>query len=337
MQVTVIVCTYSMDVYDHFTEAVESVLAQTYDDLEVVLVVDGNRELFERVSEDWGDHDAIQVHCNEENVGLSESRNNALEYASGEVVALIDDDAVADECWVEELVSVYEETDAIAAGGKMTPIWVAGRPEFLPEEFYWLVGVTPRGFAEPWEEVRNTFGSNISFRRDVMEELGGFESSVGRQGEIELQAHETEFCARMRENYGRGVVYNPDATVGHKVFDYRTEPRWLVERCFMQGYSKRVMEKLVPDSTGEESDFLKQLCFEFVPDRIESLVTGPSVEKVKQLVTLGLFTWVVGLGYLYGILKARNVEPDREVVTERSAGDAGTPTVQPDGSGDADQ
>ena len=304
MKVSVVICTYTEEMYEHFEDALESVRTQTYDDIEIVVVVDGNEQLYERVRDDYGDVENLVLHCNEENVGLSASRNNALELVSGDVVALIDDDAVADERWVEELVSVYESTDAIAAGGKMTPLWVAGKPDFLPEEFYWLVGVTHRGFAEPGEEVRNTFGSNISFKTEVMKELGGFESQVGRQGEKNLQAHETEFCARMREEYGRGVVYNPDAKVGHKVFEWRTDKRWLLERSFWQGYSKRAMETLVSEeSSEEESDFLKQLVFEFVPSRLKGLLTDPSGTKAKQLVTLFVLTATVGVGYLYGLVK----------------------------------
>jgi glycosyltransferase involved in cell wall biosynthesis len=304
MKVSVVICTYTEEMYEHFEDALESVRGQTYDDIEIVVVVDGNEPLHERIQDDYGDDEDLVLHCNEENVGLSASRNNALELVTGDVVALIDDDAVADERWVEELVSVYESTDAIAAGGKMTPIWVAGKPEFLPEEFYWLVGVTHRGFAEPGEEVRNTFGSNISFKTEVMKELGGFESQVGRQGEKNLQAHETEFCARMREEYGRGVVYNPDAKVGHKVFEWRTDKQWLLERSFWQGYSKRAMETLVSEeSSEEESDFLKQLVFEFAPSRLKGLLTDPSVPKAKQFVTLFVLTATVGVGYLYGLLK----------------------------------
>jgi len=304
MKVSVVICTYTEEMYEHFEDALESVRGQTYDDIEIVVVVDGNESLYERIQDDYGDDEDLVLHCNEDNVGLSASRNNALELVTGDVVALIDDDAVADERWVEELVSVYESTDAIAAGGKMTPIWVAGKPEFLPEEFYWLVGVTHRGFAEPGEEVRNTFGSNISFKTEVMKELGGFESQVGRQGEKNLQAHETEFCARMREEYGRGVVYNPDAKVGHKVFEWRTDKQWLLERSFWQGYSKRAMETLVSEeSSEEESDFLKQLVFEFTPSRLKGLLTDPSVPKAKQFVTLFVLTATVGVGYLYGLLK----------------------------------
>jgi len=225
---------------------------------------------------------------------------------TGDVVALIDDDAVADERWVEELVSVYEARDAIAAGGKMTPIWVAGKPDFLPEEFYWLVGVTHRGFAEAGEEGSQHLRLEHLFRTEVMKELGGFATEVGRQGEKNLQAHETEFCARMREEYDRGVIYNPDATVGHKVFEWRTDKRWLTERAFWQGYSKRAMETLVSeDSSAEESDFLRFLLLESVPGRLRGLFGNPSFSRASQLVWLLLLTGLVGFGYLYGLVKWR--------------------------------
>jgi hypothetical protein len=188
----------------------------------------------------------------------------------------------------------------------MTPLWVDGKPEFLPEEFYWLIGVTHRGFAEPGEEVRNTFGSNISFRMEVIEELGGFDPHVGRKGEAEIQAHESELGTRLRREFDRGVIYNPNAEVAHKVFDYRTEPVWLAKRAFWQGYSKRALETLIPDAeSGEESDFLRFLLSDSIPLRLRRLVSTPSVSVVSQLVWLVLLTGLVGFGYLYGIVKWR--------------------------------
>ena len=50
---------------------------------------------------------------------------------------------------------------------------------FFWEEFYWLVGVMHRGFTDGLREVRNTFGSNISFRTDVFEILNGFDIEIG--------------------------------------------------------------------------------------------------------------------------------------------------------------
>ncbi|MDB2274159.1 glucosyl-dolichyl phosphate glucuronosyltransferase [Halorubrum ezzemoulense] len=302
MKVSVVICTYTLDMYEHFREAADSVLAQTYDDVELVVVVDGTPEVYDRVVEDYGDREDMVIACNDENVGLLASRNRGAELASGDVVAFIDDDAVADEAWAERLVRAYDEKDAIAAGGKMTPEWVAGKPSFLPEEFYWLVGVTHRGFADGPGEVRNTFGSNISFRADVFADLGGFDVDIGgRKGDKNLQGGETELCARMRERYGQGVWYDPEAEVAHKVFEYRTEFRWLVDRAFWQGYSKRAMESFVDSEGGEEGAFLTTLATNSVPTRTATLIRDPSVAGLLQFFFLFQFTAAVGLGYAYAL------------------------------------
>jgi glycosyltransferase involved in cell wall biosynthesis len=288
--------------YDEFTEASESVLDQEYPDVELIVVVDGTDAVCERVREDYGDHPEVIVHCNDENRGLAASRNAGAELASGEVVAFMDDDAVADDDWVAELVSAYEEHDAVAVGGQMTPAWVVGRPRWLPEEFYWLVGVTHRGFADGEGEVRNTNGSNISFRRDLFLDLDGFDTEMGLQGEKQLQGEEPEFCARLRQETGQGVWYNPDATVAHKVLSHRVQPTWLLNRAFWQGYSKRAMADLTPDSGGEERDFLGQLLLRFLPSRLAGLARSPNPERAEQLVMFLVFTATVGLGYCYGLL-----------------------------------
>ncbi|MDB2276671.1 glycosyltransferase family 2 protein, partial [Halorubrum ezzemoulense] len=140
MKVSVVVCTYTMDRYDVFTEAVESALAQTHDPIEIVLVIDGNPEVYDRAVADFGDRENVVISDNDENQGISYSRTRGAELASGEIVAFIDDDGVAEKDWIANLVEVYEETDAIAAGGDVRPNWQGERPDFFPEEFYWLVG-----------------------------------------------------------------------------------------------------------------------------------------------------------------------------------------------------
>ncbi|MDZ7687782.1 MAG: glucosyl-dolichyl phosphate glucuronosyltransferase [Halobacteriales archaeon] len=309
MKVSVVVCCHTLERLDDLRDAFDSLLGQTYDDIEVVFVSDGNDELYRRIDEDYGDIDDFVTVVNDENIGLSASRNRGIEASSGDVVAFMDDDAVADESWVDVLVKTYEEHDAVAVGGRMTPIWVDGEPSHLPEEFYWLIGVTHRGFAggrDEVQEVRNTFGSNISFRRYVLGELAGFDTSIGREGDAHLQAEEPELCARMMREYGRGVVYNPDAKVGHKVFEYRTRTRWLLNRAFWQGYSKRAMEKLVPDADiGEEGAYLSMLVFSATPRLLHRLVTRPSFSVPKKIVMLYALTAAVGFGYLYAVATYR--------------------------------
>ncbi|MCU4718448.1 glucosyl-dolichyl phosphate glucuronosyltransferase [Halapricum hydrolyticum] len=311
MRVSVVLCTHTLDRYHDLLDAAESVREQTYDDVELVLVSDGSEAVTRQFERDFGDSEDVLITALDENSGLLEARNHGAEIASGDVVAFIDDDAVADPEWVAHLLESYEQQDAIAVGGKMVPEWVAGKPTFLPEEFYWLVGVTHRGFGPDGDrgaagEVRNTFGSNISVRRDVFLDLDGFDSEIGgRQGDANLQGGETELGARLRQEYGQGVWYNPKAEVAHKVFEYRTDPKWLLDRAFWQGYSKRAMEVLVGESSDEESDFLGALLGEYVPGRVSGLLRAPSREKGMQLLMLFALTAVVGMGYLYGMTKYR--------------------------------
>jgi len=303
MKVSVVVCTYTMDRYDVFREAVESVLAQTYDPIEVVLVIDGNPEVYERVIEEFGNLESVIIHNNEKNRGISFSRTKGAELASGKIVAFIDDDGVAEPDWIEHHVAAYEETDAVAVGGYVAPEWVTSKPAFFPEEFYWLVGCTERGFAEDGEEIRNGYGSNVSYRRSVFLDVGGYDVNTGRKGDRHIQAHEAPVGIRIREQYGKGVVYVEDAVVHHKLFAYRGEFRWLVFRSFWQGFSKRVMEILYPGAQGNESAFLKDLFVRALPLRVKRAVDERSTEPMQEAIAIVVFTAAVGLGYLYGLTK----------------------------------
>ncbi|MFA9516096.1 glucosyl-dolichyl phosphate glucuronosyltransferase [Halopenitus sp. H-Gu1] len=308
MKVSVVVCTYTMDRYEVFTEAVESVLEQTYDPIEVVLVIDGNDEVYKHVQEDFGREENVVVHNNDENRGISYSRTKGAELASGDIVAFIDDDGVAEEDWIETLVETYEGTDAIAVGGDVKPNWVDEKPDFFPEEFYWLVGCVEPGFAEDGEEVRNTYGSNISYRREEFLEVGGYDPNTGRKGDKHLQAHEAPVGIRLLEEYGQGMVFTEDAVVHHTLFEYRGDFAWLVSRSFWQGYSKRVMDLLYPEAPDDKSAYLKQLLTHFVPKRMKDVVRSPSMPELKQLLTIFVFTGAVGLGYLYAMATPDVVE-----------------------------
>ena len=289
--------------YDEFLDAVESIRAQTYDDVEIVIVVDGTQSVCVRAREEFESHKDILIHCNKENRGISYSRTKGAELASGDIVAFIDDDAIADPRWIEELVKTYEETDALAVGGRMEGRWLSGNPWYLPEEFNWLVGVTYPGFAEAGEEVRNTFESNISFTRDVFLDLGGYDTDFGPDADSYSYSEGAEIGARLQVEYGQGVVYNPDAVVEHKVFHHRTNVRWLMKRAFEQGSSKRRMKNNNDDTGGEESEYLITLFTRRVPHHIKEFLHLPSFATAGMLLMLFVFTGIVGLGYLYETLR----------------------------------
>ena len=298
MQISIIICTYQTHRYPDFVEAINSILAQNYEDTELIVVVDGNAELYAKIKTEHKSIDEIIL--NEKNLGLSESRNRGIKEANGDVVAFFDDDAVAADNWLEEIARMYRDEGAIAAGGKLVPKWVSKEPKILPEEYYWLIGATHKGFPEEITEVRNTFGSNISFNADVLKALGGFKSEMGVKGSGLLQGEETELCARMREKFGKGVIYNPAAIVHHKIFPERLRMRFLLKRAFWQGYSKRMMKEQGYSIT-EENEFVRTLIFRSIPDRLK-----PSLTKLLQLVFLSILTLTTASGYILRSLEFRH-------------------------------
>jgi len=130
----------------------------------VVIVVDGNPDVFDRVREDFGSQENVVLHNNDENQGISYSRTKGAKLASGEVVAMIDDDAVAEPDWIAELVSVYTSTDAVVVGGRVAPNWVSGKPDFFPRNFTGWLAVTNADLASIWRNsgIRTARISRIS-------------------------------------------------------------------------------------------------------------------------------------------------------------------------------
>jgi GT2 family glycosyltransferase len=308
MFVSVVVCTHSLDNLQNLKQAVDSLSTQTYQNMEIIIIIDGNDRLHNKVSEIYGGQGNIRFVALKENIGLSGARNAGVREARGDVIAFFDDDAFADEKWVENLVRIYKERNAIAVGGKVLPVWLKDRPDYMPEELDWLVGVTNKGFTkEKVAEVRNTYGPNMSFKREVFDEVGLFSERLGfaKRGVGYMQGEEAEFTLRMMTRFGKGVMYNSEAVVYHKIPPSKTKVKVLLRRAFYQGYSKALIKGggRLPDTLATEKSYLSDLLFKFIPRRIKGIFSRGCSGEIKKLVLLVSVIVSVGSGFLYGYLK----------------------------------
>ncbi|MCB1336750.1 MAG: glycosyltransferase family 2 protein, partial [Maritimibacter sp.] len=162
--IDVIICAHDMARLPQIREAVSSVRAQSRAAHGLILVVDHNPGLLARLADEFAG--AARVIENGAAQGLSGARNTGVAEASADVVAFLDDDAVAAPDWLARLAEHYGDPRLIGVGGRAVPIWPGGaRPGWFPEEFDWVVGCTHRGSPEDLAEVRNLIGCNMSFRR----------------------------------------------------------------------------------------------------------------------------------------------------------------------------
>jgi glycosyltransferase involved in cell wall biosynthesis len=178
----------------------------------------------------------------EKTPGLSNARNVGTRAARGRFVAFIDDDAIAEPSWLKEIISVFDEFGERASivGGRVDPIWDAPRPNWLPEEFLAHLSVVnweadqPR----PLTEKEWLAGTNIAFRVDALNSVGGFSTQLGRNGPAAalLSNEETEVSTKIRA-LGHLVLYAPDARVGHRIDSSRLTHEWFRRRIIWQAVS----------------------------------------------------------------------------------------------------
>jgi GT2 family glycosyltransferase len=246
---SVVICAYTEQRWDDLAAAVESIRQQTVPQLEIIVVCDHNPRLFEHASSQFRDVVVIE---NSGSRGLSGARNSGTAAARGQVIAFLDDDAIAESDWMERLLNSYEDDRVVGSGGAITPIWLSGRPRWFPEEFLWVVGCTYRGLPTmPSDKVRNLIGCNMSFRRDAVRNVGGFAEGVGQVGGGMLRCDDTDFCIRVRQQQpGRVIFFEPRARVRHRVPAQRSTWRYFVARCFTEGIAKSMISRQVGAASG---------------------------------------------------------------------------------------
>jgi glucosyl-dolichyl phosphate glucuronosyltransferase len=249
---SVVICAYTMDRWGQIVDAIASVHEQRPPVREVILVSDHNPELHRRALSELS---GVQVVENADVRGLSGARNSGVRAATGRAIAFLDDDAVAEGGWAAGLSAGYADASVLAVGGASEPEWVAGRPDWFPEEFDWVVGCSYRGMPTRPSPVRNMIGSSMSFRREVFDSVGTFDPSVGRIGANPVGCEETELCIRATRHWpGSSVLYVPHARVRHRVPPERGTWRYFRSRCFAEGRSKARVTRLAGAGSGLSSE-----------------------------------------------------------------------------------
>jgi GT2 family glycosyltransferase len=173
--------------------------------------------------------------------GLSLARNRALAWCqAGDLLAFVDDDAVATEGWYEALERRWADAppEVSCIGGPIRPRWPYEPPDWvsppiLPALTLLDLGDQPRDL-DPG--VTNVYGANISFRVDALREAGGFNPDFGHSGQRVFFSEEDE-AQRALARLGYRTRYVPDAAVWHVIPGSRLTRGSFLRRRFAYGRS----------------------------------------------------------------------------------------------------
>ena len=244
--VTAVVCTYTEDRWALIVEALDSLRRQSHVPDEILVVVDYNPALADRLRQEVP---GVRVLENRHTKGLSGAKNTALEEASSQILAVLDDDATADEQWLATLLAHFGSDDVVAAGSASMPRWESERPHWFAPELDWTVGCSYRGLPEVAAPVRNVFGGAMALRCDAARALGGFDHQLGRGSNRFGGAEETEFCLRLSAvEPNAQIVYDPATTIHHRVPATRAAWSYVWRRCYGEGLSKATLAQLAGTS-----------------------------------------------------------------------------------------
>jgi GT2 family glycosyltransferase len=205
---------------------VESLLRQTHPPLEIVVVDNAPAtDLTERLVSEQDSWSGTVAYVKESRPGLGRAHNAALPLVRGEVVAVTDDDVVADRHWLAAALEAFVEHDAGCVTGPILPLELRTQAQAWVEQYGGFArGYTRRVFSLsspppgdplfPFTAGRFGSGANMAFRLDALRRIGGFDPFLGA-GTRARGGDDLAAFARVVLS-GERLVYTPDAVVRHR-------------------------------------------------------------------------------------------------------------------------
>jgi glucosyl-dolichyl phosphate glucuronosyltransferase len=298
--ISVIVCAYTEDRWSDLVAAVASVKEQTLSPAEIIVVIDHNPALLEQTKRHLPD--IVVVH-NKEARGASGARNTGIAIARGQIIACLDDDAIASKDWLKCLYLELAATNVLGVGGAIYPLWQVKRPPWFPEEFDWVVGCSYRGMPRTVTPVRNLIGANMAIRHEVFDKVGYFRSEIGRIGTWPIGCEETELCIRALQRLPQHVfLYQPQASVCQRVPVQRAKLSYFCSRCYAEGLSKALVTQFVglKDGLASERSYTLKILPRGIARAMSDVLFRRDLTGLLRVgaIVLGLF--VTTTGYLAG-------------------------------------
>jgi glycosyltransferase involved in cell wall biosynthesis len=245
-QISAIICTHNRDQY--LGAAIDSLLNQDFDhDFEVVVIDNASSDCTREVVEARLPNPRLK-YIYEPVTGLSVARNRGALESKSQILAYLDDDAVASPQWLRVLYQAYQENQKLGvAGGKVTLLWADGMapPTWLSENLAGNLGAYDLGSSIKYidEPGLTPRGLNYSIRREFLEQIGGFDLNLGRVGK-NLLSNEELRTTELALELGWRVAYLPEALVAHNVAPERVKRSWFLSRGWWQGISECYREQL---------------------------------------------------------------------------------------------
>ena len=189
--------------------------------------------------------------------GKSFALNRGLEAATGDVVALTDDDVWPAADWLSQIVATFRHHDVTFVFGKVLPRWgTLPPPELLTEKAQDIwgplaivdYGDQPADYVASSHGQRLPVGANLAFARDALIAIGGWRTDLGKVNNTLISGEDHEIFMRLRRFNLYAGRYEPGISVRHYVPSGRLTRKYFRRWFYWHWKTQALMlDDLYPD------------------------------------------------------------------------------------------
>lgn len=263
-RLSVIICTHSHeDRLSGLRKTVNSLSEnENYNKIFEVIIVDNGCSIKENEKKELQKVNPKVIFVNEKKIGLSIARNTGVKKSKGSILAFTDDDVWVSNTWAKSIIEIFKDKIVLCAGGelKMTNTKILQNKKWVSN--YFLRFLYPTTFPSKTGRINSPYflvGANMSFRKEVFDKFGMFDTNLGRISKKLLSCEDTEFIGRIpKEN----IFFVENATVLGEIDEKRLTKRYMLRRLFWQGYSDYIfIQKVGVDRFFDKKEVILSLDF----------------------------------------------------------------------------
>ena len=276
LAISVIVCTQNRA--DLLANVLQTLCEQTLSaaSYEIIVVDNDSKDHTRLVTENYcRDYDNVRC-CIELKHGLSHARNRGWLEAKGRYVGYVDDDCKTPKEWLTVAKKIIDQFEPTAFGGPYYAFYNSPKPRWWKDCYGAFEQSQMSRSLDRHEYLR---GGNIFVRRNVLEKINGFDTTLGMSGQNIGYGEESELQRRIRKTMTDALIYyDQKLYVYHLVRSEKMSLRWALKSWFVGGrHSYHVFRNDNPES--------------FIPTKL----------KLLTLATITIFRLVVDV--FIGVLR----------------------------------
>lgn len=201
-------------------ECIRSVLRQSYQDYELIIVDDGSTDGSLNAMKKFRGNGRVKI-ISLQHRGVSAAKNAGFKEAKGKIVLFLDGDCILERNGLEELSKSFNNPEVGCVGGSLLAL---NSRSLLAK----TIELMQNGVERKWP-----FGANVAYRKEVLEKTGGFDEQMdaGEDVDLFLRSQKLGFGYRFNPNLVARTI-NPHSLL----FFFRQRLRW--GRGFVQLYEK---------------------------------------------------------------------------------------------------